>query len=280
MILGASVLSAVAMATVFNLAAGYLGYLPFGFYALYAVGSLITGVGIARWGFSAYEALAAAVLGGLALSSFFGALALRLRASYFAFGTFVFALGLQYIVATVFQAANIAYVTFTSTVKLSLADIYWSQLCVAAGTVIFVYALIHSKTGLAIKAIREDEDAARARGVNTGIVKFITLTAIGVTPALSGGLFALWYSYATIETSFLDSVVVQALVSMFVGGKGTIVGPVLGALMVSSLHSYLTEPYLADLAFAAAVIVIVLAGSGGLIGYIGHVRRLLRRANP
>ncbi len=279
-LVAALVLSQIAMVTVFNLATGYLGYLPFGFYALYGVGSMVTGVAIARWGFSPYAALAAAALGGLALSSFFGALALRLRPAYFAFSTFVFAQVVAYVFQALSQWGRIAYLTFDPAVRLSIPEIYWGQLFLAVGTVVFVYFLVRSKWGLAIVAIREDEDAAAARGVRTGILKFMTITAIGVTPAISGGLFSWYYSYTTNETSFNTSIVVQTLLAMFVGGRGTIIGPVIGGILVSSLHTYLTEPYLADFAFAAAVVLILLISPAGLVGFLKRMSRSVRNGKP
>lgn len=266
----ATAFSMVALASAFNLAMGYIGYICFGYYAFYGLGSMLTPLAL-YYGFPAYVAFGFSVLAAAALGAVFGLLTLRLSHIYFAISTFVLAFALQYAMQSIFTSNGIGFIILNSDESLAIPDLYWGQLIVAAATVVGVFLLIRSRTGLGIMAIREDEVAARTRGVNANRLKIMVMIACAVPASISGGLFSWYFAAASMSTAFSVTTMVQILLSVLVGGSGTIIGPMMGATLLSFLYSYFTTPYLATLIYAVAVIAILLIVPGGMVAIFQRV---------
>lgn len=278
LLLVALALSFVGLTSAFNLVAGFLGYLPFGYLAMFAVGNLITAIAITS-GMTLHIALLLAILAGMAISAFYGLLTLRLNRSYFSISTFVFVFILQYATARITATYNVSYVALPPAQGYSLQYFYWGELSLAIATVLLVYGILRSRLGLAVISIREDEVAARVRGVKASRFKLAIMTISGLTPALSGSLYALYFLFSSVDSAFDFSVMMQILLTTLVGGMGTIYGPILASCILTPFYHYYTQPYVAAIVYALIVLVITLVKPSGFAGILESLW-LFRRDLP
>jgi branched-chain amino acid transport system permease protein len=226
-----------------NLLGGYGGQYSFGHAAFFGTGAYLTAILQVRYGMNAFPAFAAGIAGAALVGSAIGALAFRsgLKGSYFALVTLAF--------AEVFRVlANAAEITGGAAgilIRLNVnpANFQFADratfLLVAAGLVtlalLATLALERSRLGAQLVAVRENEAAAQALGVDVLAVKLraITLSA-GMTGA-AGGLYAQYFLYLDANIAFGTWISVEALLAPIVGGAGTVFGPVLGAVILHGL---------------------------------------------
>lgn len=226
-----------------NLLGGYGGQYSFGHAAFFGTGAYLTAILQVRYGMNAYPAFAAgialAALVGLAIG--FMAFRSGLRGSYFALVTLAF--------AEVFRVlANASEVTggaagMLVTLRADPANFQFAErgtfLWVAAALVtlalLATLALERSRLGAQLVAVRENEAAAQALGVDVLAVKLraIVLSA-GMTGA-AGGLYAQYFLYLDAHIAYGTWISVEALLAPIVGGAGTVFGPVLGAVLLHGL---------------------------------------------
>jgi branched-chain amino acid transport system permease protein len=226
-----------------NLLGGYGGQYSFGHAAFFGTGAYLTAILQVRYGINAYPAFAAgialAALVGLAIG--FMAFRSGLKGSYFALVTLAF--------AEVFRVlANASEVTGGAAgilirLRADPANFQFAErgtfLWVAAGLVtlalVATLALERSRLGAQLVAVRENEAAAQALGVDVLAVKLraIALSA-GMTGA-AGGLYAQYFLYLDAQIAYGTWISVEALLAPIVGGAGTVFGPLLGAVILHGL---------------------------------------------
>jgi branched-chain amino acid transport system permease protein len=226
-----------------NLLGGYGGQYSFGHAAFFGTGAYLTAILQVRFGMNAYPAFAAGIaLAGL-VGFAIGFLAFRsgLKGSYFALVTLAF--------AEVFRVlANASEVTGGAAgilirLQADPANFQFAErgtfLWVAAGLVtlalVATLALERSRLGAQLVAVRENEAAAQALGVDVLAVKLraIALSA-GITGA-AGGLYAQYFLYLDSTIAYGTWISVEALLAPIVGGAGTVFGPLLGAAILHGL---------------------------------------------
>jgi branched-chain amino acid transport system permease protein len=158
---------------------------------------------------------------------------------------------------------------------------YYIALACAAGMIALAWLIRRSRFGLQLRAIRDDEDRARGLGVHAMRVKLAAFVLSGAVTALVG---AVWFFYLTqvqppsgFDPLFDLSVVLMA----FLGGLGTVSGPVLGALIIEPGQLYLTansSGYISEILLGALFLVAVLLVPRGIIPTGGeYLRRLTTR---
>lgn len=226
-----------------NLLGGYGGQYSFGHAAFFGAGAYLTAILQVRFGMNAYPAFAAGIAAAALVGLLIGVLAFRsgLRGSYFALVTLAF--------AEVFRVlANAAEVTGGAAgilirLQADPANFQFAQrgtfVWVAGALVVLALlatlALERSRLGAQLVAVRENEAAAQALGVDVLAVKLraITLSA-GMTGA-AGGLYAQYFLYLDAQIAYGTWISVEALLAPIVGGAGTVFGPVLGAVILHGL---------------------------------------------
>jgi branched-chain amino acid transport system permease protein len=119
---------------------------------------------------------------------------------------------------------------------------YYLGLALAVFTVIVNWAVQHSKLGYYFQAIREDQDAAHSLGINPTVYKNIALAISAALTALAGGFYAMFVKFIDPNTVFGIDVSISFVLICIIGGIGTIVGPVLGALVLVPLSETLRNP--------------------------------------
>src|SRR5262247_2274130 len=242
---GYVVLQYIVLATAWNILGGYTGYVNFGSAAFFALGAYAS-----VFLHKAYPVATAYVAGesyalpipvliviGALISGFVGLgmgyLTLRLRGAFFAIATLALAVVLQTLITNwaYLGGARGAYVIRPNEVPLiGLAVI---ALTVARG-------IEHSRLGLGLAAIRDDELAAEASGVPTLKLKLIATTISGALMGMAGAPFPYYLGYLQPTSAFGLEYAVNSIAMPMIGGTTSWVGPLIGAILLGSLQQIAT----------------------------------------
>jgi branched-chain amino acid transport system permease protein len=193
------------------------------------------------------------MLNATILSLVIGSISFRLRGPYFVLASIS--------VAEIFRLATLYFKDFTRgaegylideipTLHLFGTDIeffskrpfYFIGLGLAIVTVLVNYAVQHSKLGYYLQAIREDQDAAHSLGIHLTGYKNAALAISASLTALAGGFYAMFVKFIDPATVFGLDISVQIVLVVIIGGIGTIVGPVIGAMVLVPLSEILRNP--------------------------------------
>jgi branched-chain amino acid transport system permease protein len=234
----------IAMASLWNLLAGFSGLTSFGQHAYIGVGAYGLYL-VASHGLNPFAGIAAtAVLAGL-VSLPVSALLLRLSGGYFAVASLV--------VAAVFQIAVTLAPSVGGTTGVSLpglagygsvyreALIYWASMIVAIVSVAGVLLLVRASFGLDARAIGSDPVAAASLGVRVGRIRLLAYVVAAAGTGAVGALIALQTLFIEPTSVFSIQYSVDMLFMVLVGGMGTIEGPIIGALILFGLQQWLSQ---------------------------------------
>jgi branched-chain amino acid transport system permease protein len=226
-----------------NVLGGYGGQYSFGHAAFFGTGAYVTAILQMRYGINAWVGFAIGIAAGALMGALIGALSFRagLRGSYFALVTLAFAEVLR-IIASV---APITGAGVGTLIKLDLrpetfqfqsrVPFYWIAVGLVGISLVVVYAVEHSRFGAYLVAVRENEDAARALGVDATRVKLAAMTISAAITAAAGCFYAQYFLFIDAGIAYGAWISVEALLAPIVGGVGTVFGPLLGALVVRTL---------------------------------------------
>ena len=216
------------LAQSWNILGGYTGQVSLGHSTFFGMGALVFR---SLWvaGFSPYLALGGGALASLVLASAIGFPSFKLKGHYFSIGTLALAMIGVITIQNIFP--GVSFVPPEYLKGYSLFPIYYMALVLGTVTILLVYGLSRSKMGLALVSIREDEDAAEAIGINIFKYKVISMSLSTLIAGLGGGLFsfyvASYYYYVPFDLGWsFDPVLIS-----FIGGAGTVVGPILGSVV-------------------------------------------------
>ncbi len=296
--LGAYGLHLLIMAGIFGILAsslalivGQAGLLSLGHAAFFGVGAytsalLFLNAGVSLWG----GILAAAAVGGLA-AFLVGALVLRVRGNRFIITTVAFAeiarlvvlnsvditrgqMGLPGIMAPVLDLPWIGSVDFNLKVNFYFLVLAVLILCVAS-----VHRIVHSPIGWGLTALRENERLGESVGVSAFRHAMIAFVLGGVFAGAAGALQAHYLNFVSPDL-FLFSITTTVLVMVVIGGKATIFGPVVGALLFTLLPEYLRIADQFRLVFLGSVLLLTILLAPNGVMDIWHRLRARRRSAP
>lgn len=274
--LGVQIFLAVTLAESWNLLGGYAGQITLGHAAFFGLGALATRM---LWvaGAPLVLALAAGALMATAFGVIIGGPAFRLRGAYFAIGTLALAEILRITVGNLMP--EISTIPATALASYDLVPRYYLALALAVLSVAVVAALVRSRVGLGMQAVREDEAAAEASGVGAFRHKLLALAFSTALVGLAGGTFAYYHVSYYPQHAFSPAWTFDAVLIAFIGGVGTVHGPVLGALFYVILREVLAVQLveLHLLIFGALFVLVVLFLPGGLVEAWSRARRLITR---
>ncbi|MGB9080864.1 MAG: branched-chain amino acid ABC transporter permease [Desulfuromonadaceae bacterium] len=267
----------IGLAIAFDVLAGYTGYLNFGHGAFFGLGAYTTAILMmqAHWPF----ALALPMGGVLAgIGAFIAGLpTLRLKGAYFAIATWALSRAVQ-------QMALIMDITggpdgMRLPSFLNPQFFYYLMLAIVAVTFALLWFLLErSPFGLKLKAIREDEEGAMALGLNPTKLKMQAFILSAVPTGILGGVYAYWITFIDPASTLGDLVSDQALVMVVFGGMGTLIGPVIGAVLIFAFKTlfwaYLSDFQLLYLIILGAVIALsVVFMPNGLWGTLNGFKK-------
>ena len=291
---GFTILLAVSMAVSLNIIMGYTGYVSFGHVVFYGLGGYVGMYLIGTWNAS----LPLAVLGGGAaaaiLAFLLGKAILRLRGAYFALATIGVNEAMRTFISnfkpfggpTGIELQFSVYKPYGGATQ-ALWLTYYAVVGIAAFAVILSYYLKTSKFGLGLMAIREDEDAAEVLGVATPNIKTLAFVFSALLPGMLGVLF--FFKNGNVEPgdAFRLHFSIESLVMIMLGGQGTLLGPIIGALGYQRLRGALLTNNvmigalpLKDFQLVIAgllMLLIILFIPAGLVGWLRQRFPRLRR---
>ena len=274
--LGVQIFLAVALAQSWNLLGGYAGQITLGHAAFFGLGALVTRT---LWvgGAPLFLALPAGAVVATAFGVLIGAPAFRLRGAYFAIGTLALAEILRITVGNLMP--QISTIPAAALASYSIIPRYYLTFALSVFCVAVVALLVRSRIGLGMQAVREDEAAAEASGVGAFGHKLLALAISTALVGLTGGAFAYYHVSYYPQHTFSPTWTFDAVLIAFIGGVGTIHGPVLGALFFVLLREVLAVRWvdLHLLIFGVLFVLIVLFLPGGLVGAWDMTRRLIGR---
>ena len=275
--LGVQIFLAVTLAQSWNLLGGYAGQITLGHAAFFGLGALVTRMLWAN-GAPLLLAVAAGALVATAFGILIGVPAFRLRNAYFAIGTLGLAEILRITVGNLMP--EISTIPAAALASYNIVPRYYLTLALAVLCVAVVAVLVRSRVGLGMQAVREDEAAAEASGVGAVRHKLLALAISTALAGLAGGAFAYYHVSYYPQHPFSPVWTFDAVLIAFIGGVGTIHGPVLGALFYVILKEVLAVQLveLHLLIFGVLFILVVLFLPGGLVEAWSRVRRLIARS--
>jgi branched-chain amino acid transport system permease protein len=253
-----------------NLVVGFAGQIAIGWVALLTLGAYTTSVLVAGNvlpGISPYVALGISAIVGAVFGLIIGLPALRLRTFYFAMTTLGFATILTQI-ALAWQGVTGGGIGLAGPVLTGPFSGAWGlfYFCLGAAALCTWMSanIAHSRFGRGLVAIRDAEVAAEATGISKSALLVAIFLFSGATAAVAGGLFASLQSYITPD-AFTFDLSVLFFIAILIGGRGSILGPLLGTILLTVLPEF-AAPLVAwsTFLYAALLLVIVLVAPGGI----------------
>jgi branched-chain amino acid transport system permease protein len=266
------------LALSWNVICGYAGYISFGHVAFFGIGAYTTAILMQPqhdWNFWATLPVAAVIAG--AVAALVGWPALRLKGAYFAIATWALAEAVRELTTIVdFTGGSRG---LTTPIHLDDNFFYYTMLAASAIAFALCYLLLErSRFGFRVKAVRDNEVAARAQGINTTLVKNAAFVLSAMIPAVLGGINAYWITFINPESVLNTIITDQLVVMVLVGGLGHAWGPALGATVLYVLDEQLRVSYGETTAYivivGALVMAFVLFLPDGLVSLGRRVRRM------
>jgi branched-chain amino acid transport system permease protein len=265
----------------FNLLLGYSGLMSFGQAAFFGTASYVCAYGLKHWNFSPEMAMLSATMVAALLGFVFGAIAIRREGIYFAMVTLALAQLVYFVcvqtpgftggedgIQAVPRGALFGRIDLHSDQRLYYFSALIFLVCLA-----FTYRVINSPFGEVLKAIRENEGRATSLGYKTAHYKLIAFTIAAGLAGLAGALKAVAFQSATL-TDVHWTMSGEPVLMTIVGGLGSLCGPLVGALVLISVETYLVELGAWVLAIQGTLFVVcVMVFQGGVLGTILPMRR-------
>ena len=207
---------------------------------------------------------------------------LRLRGHYFAVASLVLAAVLREITnaATALTGGGMGLNLPTAgvvNVDVQTRVYYVSMLLAAALTVALAALIWRSRFGWAMRCIEQNEDAAIVLGVNTLATKILGFAVSAATAGLVGAIYATWIGYIDPTDAFDDLLSVKPIIMAFIGGVGTILGPIAGAIIFLVLEEFVWRNVLNFHAGILGIIIVaLLVFMPGGLGSVGRGVEKLR----
>ena len=265
-----------------NLVGGFTGQVSFGFAVFYGLGAYTAGLMINAGGSPYLGFIEAAAIAALA-SFFIGLPTFRLRGPYFAIATIGVTEAVRVIMSNLKITGGASGLSIIEHRQFRQVEHYYTALLAVALAIVVSMVIARSRFGLALRAIKQDEDAAAALGVNPYQSK---LWVHAIAAALTGVAGALHARYDVfIDPSggpggvFAFQTGISILLMPVIGGIGTVWGPVLGGVVFGILEEELVVnfPNFHLLLYGILLILIILLEPGGLAGLLQKLFGLFRR---
>jgi len=279
---------AIIMGEAWNVLGGYTGQYSVGHAAYFGVGAYVTMILLDKHQVAPWLGLWPAIVLSLVVALVIGAITFRLRGPYFVLASIA--------VAEIFRLIALNWKDLTNGAEgillvslpplvvggKTLLDVsampaeqakipfYYAGLGLAVVVIAVNWAVQHSKLGYYFQAIREDQDAAHSLGINLSFWKNLALLISAAFTAWAGSFYALYTGFIDPNNTLTTDVSVQMVLICIIGGIGTILGPVVGALVVVPLSEGLRANFgqVHALVYGILVVLVILFMPDGILGFV------------
>lgn len=264
----------VGLTESWNLLGGYTGYISLGHIAFFSTGAYTTAVCMNRFGASPF---ATAILGGVfaaILAALAGYPVLRLRGAYFTISSLLLAVVMQLIFMNwdfVGSSTGLWYKLLPVSIEANRIIFYEVMLLLATVITLVVRWVEQSKFGAGLVAIREDEDVAKAMGINSPRLKMKAFVLGAFLAGMVGGIYGYYMSYVHPEVTFSINTSLLILLMSFFGGCRTWTGPLLGAVVLSLVNQLIVTFIGAEISrilYGLLLVVVIIFMPNGLIQFV------------
>ena len=273
----------IAIASSWNIIGGYAGYISLGHNVFFAIGGYAAAIFFAYFGVSPFIAFPLAGLIAMAVGFVVGLITLRTRGPTFIIST------IALVLLTKILLDNWDYIGGTNGISLPLLDLpvelvklpfYYGMLLLAVGATYLSFRIRRSKFGLGLRAISQDEIKAEVAGVPTRLYKTLAFALSGLFIGMAGALWGYYLTYLS-PAIFLSILVGAKFVLMTIlGGRGTVSGPVIGAIVFIVANEFfvakLGATELNIVATGLMLIIVLVFFPEGIVGTLKKTGKLPR----
>jgi branched-chain amino acid transport system permease protein len=266
------------MASAFNIISGFTGYMPFGYVAFYGIGAFVTAILTKKLGMPVYFSLPIAGLAGVALSLLF-AKTLKLNGIYFAIVSLALAIICRLVITNMPEEITGGSFGISLGSRAEPVKSFYVMLGTMLMALLTVTWLARSRLGMALRAIRDDSDAAEAMGINVPRARLMAWMMSAFFPSMCGGIEAWYTNVVDTETAFDVLITAKTIIYSMAGGLGTVTGPVLGAVIMVWLDDLFWQrfPLLNLFLLGTAIVLLIQFMPRGIVGSLMQRWPKLRR---
>jgi branched-chain amino acid transport system permease protein len=243
---GMLILMWISLSSSWNILGGFAGYISLGHGVFYAIGGYSAGLALAHWGISPFLFLPIAGLAATAVGFLAGLITLRTRGPAFIVATiamlFLFLLWFDnwnFIGAS--SGLDLPLIQFP--VRFLKVPFYYAMALSAIGAVYLSYRVAHSKFGLGLRAISQDETKAEVAGINTRWYKVWAFALSAFFIGTAGAIYGYSLTHLRPLTFFAVAVAARMVLMAIIGGRGTVAGPVLGAILIIGVNEFAVRQF-------------------------------------
>jgi branched-chain amino acid transport system permease protein len=260
-----------------NLLGGFAGQVSFGFAVFYGAGAYTTAL-LMNAGVHPFPAFLAAAVTAALVSLIVGLPTFRLRGPYFAIATIGISEAVRVVMTNLSFTGGASGYRILEHRPFRQLEHYYTALFLAAIAFVLSCIIAHSKFGLGLKAIRQDEDAAADLGVNPYTHKLAAHALAAALTGIAGGVFARYAAFIHPGGVFGFQTSVHILLMPVIGGIGTVWGPVLGGFTFGIVEEQIVAnfPEIHLLLYGLLLILIILFEPGGILGGVSKPLRRFR----
>ncbi|HEU4438628.1 MAG TPA: branched-chain amino acid ABC transporter permease [Methylomirabilota bacterium] len=258
----------VVLALSWNIISGFTGYTSFGHVAFYGIGAYACAILVADHGWPWVPTLVVGAAVATLVAVAVGYPVLRLKGPYFAIAMLGMAEGTR-VIATVWDRLTHGGVGISFPSTENSLPTYYAMLVVMLLTAAVAYAIGHSRFGIRLNAIREDEVAAEALGIDVTRYKLVAFALSAMFPAAAGGIQAYKVLYIDPASVFFVQITIAMALMSMLGGKGTVVGPIVGAVLLYTAQelTWVNFPTAHLIAYGVFIVVVARFMPRGLVGF-------------
>ena len=259
-----------------NLLGGMTGQVSFGFAVFFGLGAYTTAL-LMQYGHNPYFSFIGGAAIAMLASFFIGLPTFRLRGPYFVIATIGVTEAVRVIMNNLEITGGASGYRITEQKSFNPLEHYYTAIAAVALAVLVSTIIANSKFGLALRAIKQDQDAAADLGVNPYTAKlWIHAIAAGLT-GIAGGIYARRAAFFYPGDVFAFSTGISILLMPVIGGIGTVWGPVLGGVVFVIVEEQISVkfPNFHLLIYGSLLIIIILLEPDGLLGLLRRLFRLL-----
>lgn len=276
----------VAMASSWNILGGFTGYISLGHNVFFCIGGYVSGMILAYFGISTLITAPLAGLVAAATGFLVGLITLRMRGPTF----IISSIALLMVARILFDnwsfvggSNGITLPQLSLTAQWTKLPYYYAFLAIMVVTVYVAYRIKHSKYGLHLRAISQDEVKAESAGINTRLYKAIAFAISAFFVGMCGAVWGEYLTYIRPSIFLVLLIAAQMVLMCILGGKGTVVGPIVGAILVIAFNescvAFFGSSPVNILGTGLIMVLSLMFFPNGIIGSLAQKKKLPRILN-